>query len=266
MSEPVITEFHNNVLTITLNSPETGNVVNLKSLNLIIKYIERANRDDECRVIVIKGRDGVFSRGMDFNFMLEQAEDGIDLNFSRPYKDAVLAIRNSKKVTIAAIDGDVLAGGMGLVLACDIVISTSRSIFGLSEVLFGIIPAYVFPLLLERVTLKTARFIVLSSEKFGAGDALRYGIVDDIAGDDNLEKAVVFYIKRLLASSPDALALVKTYSDYIYKTGFDSMDDAMVAAGKTLTELLKDNDVTSAIKHFMEGDKMPWAVRYRKKK
>lgn len=263
MTDAVLFDLHNHVARLTLNRPETGNVVNIDNLELIYKCITEANVNPECRVIVVEGTQGVFSKGMDFKFMLEQSEDGIDLAFSEPYLRAVRAIRNSSKPVIAAIDGDVLAGGMGIALACDIVLATKRSRFGLSEVLFGIIPAYVFPFLLERVTLKTARFMVLSSQTFKAKDARRFGIVDDVTDDDRLEKTLTGYLKRILSSSPKALAITKSYSDTI--VGKD-LDEALAIAGEQLTALLNDDSNIAAIRGFMDGEKMPWMARYKRKK
>lgn len=263
MTDAVLFDLHSHVARITLNRPEKGNVVNLENLELLREYLLAAEGDDDCRAIVIQGRGGVFSRGMDFGFMLKRSEgEGIDLDFGAPYARAVLQIRNSAKPVIAAVDGEVLAGGAGIALAADIVVATERSVFGLSEVLFGIIPAYVFPLLLERVSFKRARYMVLSSSKLDARTSLQLGVFDEVVPDDRLEKTLTGYLKRLLFASPDALAVVKRYSDDIFG---EKMDDAMEKAANQLSFLLKEQRNTDAIKAFMEGEMMPWAVRYRKK-
>ncbi|HQH30926.1 MAG TPA: enoyl-CoA hydratase/isomerase family protein, partial [Spirochaetota bacterium] len=184
-------------------------------------------------------------------------------HFTDPYKKAVLAIRNSTKPVIAAIDGDVLAGGMGLALASDIIISTKRSVFGLSEALFGIIPAFVFPFLLERTSYKRARYMVLSTKKFSAEDALKFGIVDEITDDDRLNKSVKDMIKRLLYSSPAALALTKKYSDELTN---NKISEAVDFAQNQLTELLNVEENVNNIKAFIEGEKPGWAISYKGKK
>lgn len=264
MSDAVLYDLHSHVARITLNRPEAGNVVNLENLELLHHHLVTAETDPDCRAIVIEGKDGVFSRGMDFGFMLNKSQDeGIDADFGAPYQKAVLQIRNSKKPVIAAVDGQVLAGGTGIALACDIVVATERSTFGLSEVLFGIIPAYVMPLLLERVSFKRARYMVLSSQKFSARDAATFGVFDEVVPDDKLEKTLTGHLKRLLFASPDALAVVKTYSDAIFN---QKMDDAMTRAALQLSSLLKVKQNTDAIKAFMDGDMMPWTVRYKRKK
>jgi len=264
MTAPVLYDLHSHVARITLNRPDKGNVVNLDNLNLLHDHIERAEADPECRAIVIEGSGGVFSRGMDFGFMLKRSEkEGIDADFGAPYARAVLKIRNAAKPVIAAVDGEVVAGGTGLALSCDIVLATERSRFGLTEVLFGIIPAYVFPLLLERVSLKRARYLVLTSEKLTATDAVTFGLFDRVVADDKLEKALTATLKRLLFASPDALRTVKTYSDEIFRK---RLEDAMKHAADQLSLLLKDPRNTDAIKAFMDGDTMPWVAKYKRKK
>ncbi|MCP4602852.1 MAG: enoyl-CoA hydratase/isomerase family protein [Proteobacteria bacterium] len=263
MSEAVLYDLHSHVARITLNRPEIGNVVNIDNLKLLNQYLIDANENPDCRAVVIEGSSGVFSRGMDFQFMIKQSEKGIGREFSEPYIKAVMQIRNSDKPVIAAVDGEVLAGGLGIVLASDIVIATHRSVFGLSEVVFGIIPAYVFPLLLERVSFKKARFMVLSSRKFSAEEAYLFGLVDELIENDKLDKSLTIYLKRLLASSPEALSLTKTYSNNISQK---KIEESIEMAGKQLTELLNDKKNLEAIKSFQEGEKLPWTVKYRRKK
>ncbi len=256
----VLCEVKSYVANIILNNPENGNVVNNENLSLINQFLNDAISSENVRVIVIEGKDQVFCRGMDFKNLLKNSEMGIKDEFHEPYKETVKTIRNSPKPVIAKIDGDVLAGGMGIALACDIVLATKRSIFGLSEVLFGIIPAYVFPLLLERVNYKKARFMILSSKKFNAQDAYQYGIIDDICEDDKINKLTKDYIKRLLYSSPDALKLVKEYSDKLTENEFDKSIDF---AQKQLTELLNNKKNIESIKLFLDGEKPEWAISYK---
>jgi enoyl-CoA hydratase/carnithine racemase len=117
--------------------------------------------------------------------------------------------------------------------------------------------------LLERVPLKKARFIVLSSKKFTAEEYYRFGIIDDLAEDEKLEKILTGYIKRLLCSSPYALSLVKTYSD---KINSKDIEEAVITAGIQLTELLNNKKSVGAIKAFMEGEPIEWMTKYKRKK
>lgn len=256
----VIKNIKNNSAAIILNRPEKGNVVNNENLLLIHEYLKEAIESKDCRIIIIQGKDQVFSKGMDFQNLLRNSKYEITKEFSEPYKQVIKLIYKSPKPVIAAIDGYVLAGGMGLALACDIIIATKRSSFGLSEVLFGIIPAYVFPLLLERISFKKARSIILTSKLFTAHEAYQFGIVDEIVENDKLEKNLKRCIKRLLFSSPEALALTKHYSDKLKE---NNIDRYIEYAQEELTKLLNKKNVINAIKSFLEGKKPGWAITYK---
>ncbi len=259
----VVYEVKSYVANIILNKPQNGNVVNNDNLSLMKEYLNNAISSQDVRIIVIQGKDQVFCRGMDFKNLLKNANQGIKDEFHQPYKEVVKIIRNSPKPVIAKIDGDVLAGGMGIALACDIILATNRSLFGLSEVLFGIIPAYVFPLLLERVNYKKARFLILTSKRLNAIDAIKYGIIDEVCEDEKLNKLTKDYIKRLLYSSPEALRITKEYSDKLTDNKFDQAIDF---AQKQLTELLNNKKNIEAIKAFLDGEKPEWAVSYKPNK
>ncbi len=260
INDSVLYELKNHVAWITLNKPENGNVVNNDNLPLIYQYITEANNNSECRVIVLQGKDGIFCKGMDFLNLIKNSKAGeIKKEFTDPYKLAVKSIRNSNKPVIGAINGEVLAGGMGLALACDIVIATENSTFGLSEVLFGIIPAFVFPFLLERVSYKRARYLVLSSKKIAGLEAYYFGIVDEVVAEDKFNKSIKNIIKRLLYSSPEALSLTKKYADILTD---NKIDESVEYAQKQLTELLNIEKNVDVIKAFIEGEKPEWAISY----
>ena len=111
--QSVLNEAYGYVTRIKFNRPKQGNVVNEDNLGLLYKYLDEAINDDNIRVIVIEGSDGVFSRGMDFKNLLKHENTVIDVSFHEPYLKVVMKIHSSPKPVIAAIDGDVLAGGNG---------------------------------------------------------------------------------------------------------------------------------------------------------
>ena len=250
------------VTEIILNDPQNGNRLNYEFLQEFLALLNKAVASENTRVIVIRGTDGIFSLGMDFRFILNQGGE-ISQELTRPYADVMLAVRNSPKPVIALIEGQAIAGGMGFVLASDIVIATENAGFALTEVLFGIIPAYVFPLLLERMPLKKARFFVMSSKTLNAEEAKNIGIVDDVTSSEKAAKTLKNYYQRLLYSKPEAMALVKSYTDTLTDS---KIRENMQYAGKTLAELLQDRETRDAIRDFLQGIKMHWARTYKKRK
>lgn len=261
MSDNVLKITENYVTKIILNKPETGNLINKDNMLSLSDSLKEAVDSKDCRVIVIQGKDGIFCNGLDFSEVIENIGDEITKEFIEPYKDVLKIINTSPKPVIAAIDGSVLAGGMGIMLASDVIVATRTSKFGFSEVLFGLIPALVFPFLLERVSFKKARYLTLTSKNFYAEEAYSIGIIDDIAEDsEDLEKIVSRHLKRFLYSSPDALFLVKEYSDKLTESRINS---SVEYAQDVLLRLLNNKRNTNAIKMFLEGGLPDWAVRLK---
>lgn len=246
---------------ITLNSPETGNTVNNENLITLNNLIKESLEDSRVRIIVIKGSNGVFCKGMDFNKAVNQE---IDENWARPYIDLIKTIINSGKIFISAVDGEVIAGGMGLMLSCDIIISSEKSVFSFSEVLFGLIPAMVMPLLLNRVNIRKAVYLTASSVKINAEEALRIGIIDELANNgEPIEKKLKQLLKRLLFSSPDALKLAKHYPNEL---SGNNLSEKLETGLIKITELLNDSANINAIKNYMNGELPEWCISYRSRK
>lgn len=243
---------------ITLASPATGNTLHQESLCLLKQYIDAARQDCGVRLIILQGQTQVFCRGMDFTKLLHQA--AVE-EFTTPYMDTVMALRDCEKPVLTFVDGDVLAGGMGLVCASDIVLATENASFGLSEVFFGLIPAYVLPLLLERVPFKKARYLALSARRIKADEAHTIGLVDEVIPAAQSRAKLREYRQRLLFSSPDALGLVKSYTDTLLTA---DLKRAMLKARIQLEKLLMDKQTITTIREFQEGGSMPWNVGSRK--
>jgi polyketide biosynthesis enoyl-CoA hydratase PksH len=256
--KPVHYEIEKHTAFITLNTPETGNTVNCENLELIKDYIREAVTDDGVRAIVLQGKDGVFCRGMDFTMLFKPLAS---VHFTVPYMETVLAIHNAEKPVICLVDGEVLAGGMGLVCASDIVLCSETATFGLSEVYFGLVPAYVFPLLLERVAFKKARYLAISSRKIDAREALSIGLADDVVPSHAMKRTLKEYLQRILFSSPEAISLVKRYSDTLLE---QELSSALGKARIQLESLLKNKKNLDAIKAFQAGEPLPWSMSYRK--
>jgi enoyl-CoA hydratase/carnithine racemase len=253
LEKTVISERIGHVVKITLNCPEKGNVLSEEMLSSMGILLEDMESDTDIRVLVLAGKNGVFSNGMDFDGLVKTGK-----NLIIPFIEALVKIRNLSKPVISVIDGNVSAGGMGLMLASDLVIATERSTFGFTEVMFGLIPAIVFPLLCERVSYKKARYLVMSSMKINMFDALNMGLIDESVKHDQLDKELKTVIQKLLFASPEALKRVKTFSDKVSRNDTVRL---LYEGGEELGKLLEKKETIEAIKQFMEGGKLPWSVK-----
>ncbi len=236
-------------VTITLSG--------LEQLDAIIKAAAGA---DGCRALVLDGAPGCFCRGMDLQVVgdLSEAERRTG---SRLFAECLCGLRGARQLVVAAVDGDALAGGLGLVAAADVVVATERSTFGLPELMLGLLPAMVLPLLMERVGRQGARRLALSTASVASQRALAIGLVDELVeGPDQLERKVRSVLKNALRVQPDAVAELKRFTAEI---AFMDYRDA-VAAGRALTdERLSRPDTLAAISDFLSGEPLPWLDRYR---
>src|SRR5690242_20112014 len=156
--------------------------------------LERAIASPRPGVVVLAGGEGTFCRGIDFVSLLAADDTGtLPAECARSvdaFVECVWLIRSCDRPVIAAVDGETLAGGVGLAAACDLVVATERSTFGLPETLFGLVPAITLPVLLERMTPQKARLVMLSAGAYGAAEAQTLGLVDVVTSADTLAATV----------------------------------------------------------------------------
>ncbi len=250
---------------ITLNKSEEGNRLDLETLEHLSSTFNKSSLDNNVRVILLRSNGNTFCTGMDLVQLqnlkagMDRAEKALSL-----YVDLLSAIYNSPKPVICLVNGDVKAGGVGLMSACDIIIASNDSNFELSEVLFGLIPANVLPYLFSlRITPQKARYLILSSKRISAAEAHRLNLVDEIFPRHELEKAVRTVIKRLFRSSPGALAETKAFTKMLLGK---ELDTARELAKEKLLELIKRPEVIHAVTAFNEGSVPDWFGRYRPQK
>ena len=249
---------------ITLSQSDKGNLLNSESLNAIYQAVNNAVNDKDTRVIVLRSNGPVFCLGMDLVSLQSRKDNKEVENALLYYVKACAAIFDSPKPVIALVQGDVKAGGVGLASACDIVLATEQASFELGEVLFGILPANVLPYVLGyRLSFQKARYLVLTSKKIGPQEALRIGLVDEVIPADKLEKEAKKLIKRLLRSSPNALAEAKSFTKEIsHKTP----DQVREAAKDKLLSLVQLPEVIEGVASFNSGDVPEWFASYRPEK
>jgi enoyl-CoA hydratase/carnithine racemase len=207
----------------------------------------------ECRVIVLEGTPGSFCKGMDLAFAVAhpaEAREGVHA-FAR----GLLALRQSTRVVVAAIDAPVAGGGVGLAAAADIAIATTDSTFSLPELVLGLLPAVVLPVLFERMPPQKARAIALGGT-VDARSAVRLGLIDRrVDGPAELDAAVRAAIKHVLRCHPDAVAGLKRLS-----RDQEALDlrRALDLGAQRTAEILDDREALGHIGAFLGGESPPW--------
>jgi len=199
------TEREGGVLRITIAKPERRNAFDAE---LIGELRGAFGEVGDARAVVLAGDGPSFSAGAD----VEWQRSAIDLTFEENVEDALRLYRMLETVdscaapVVARVQGYALGGGSGLVACADVAIAAPDATFGFTEVRLGIIPAVISPFVLAKIGAAARRYF-LTGERFGADDALRLGLVHEVAED--LDGAVERVVGELLQSGPEAARAAK---------------------------------------------------------
>jgi methylglutaconyl-CoA hydratase len=211
MSAPLAVAREAGVLTLTLSRPEKRNALSSALVEALHQALESADLDAEVRVVVLTGEGKDFCAGADLEELLASAEAPPEANEASALRLGTLftRMRSLPKPVIAVVRGRALAGGAGLMTACDIVVASEGAQVGYPEVLRGFVPAMVMTMLRRQAGEKVALDLVLTGRLLGAEEARRAGLVSRVVPEEALDREAR-ELARILADAPaSALALTK---------------------------------------------------------
>ena len=203
--------FGGGVSTVTLNRPEVRNAFNDEVIaELTAVFIELGKRE-EVRCIVLAANGTAFCAGADLNWMKRMADYTRDENVAdaSALAEMLRVVHACPNPTIARVQGDVYAGGTGLVAACDIAVSVDSAGYCLSEVKLGLIPATISPYVIRAMGARAAHRYFLTAERFDAAEALRIGFVHEVVAAAELDAKVAELARSLVNAGPEAAKLCK---------------------------------------------------------
>ena len=205
------TEMNGAVATLTLDRPEVRNAFNEALIAELTQQFTVLGQRDDVRCIVLAANGPAFCAGADLNWMRRMADYSHDENIADAAQLAEMlrVIYECPKPTVARIQGDVYAGGMGLVAACDMAVAVDSASFCLSEVRLGLIPATISPYVIRAMGTRASHRYFLTAERFGAAEALRIGFVHEVVAADELDAKVDELLKALTTASPNAVRVCK---------------------------------------------------------
>jgi methylglutaconyl-CoA hydratase len=207
----ITVKLHLDIGTISLNRPDVRNAFNDEVIAEITQAFTELSMRDDVRCIVLAAEGPAFCAGADLNWMRRMADYSREENLADAGKLAEMlrVIYECPKPTVARIQGDVIAGGMGLVAACDVAISVDTANFCLSEVKLGLIPATISPYVIRAMGARAAHRYFLTAERFSAQEALRIGFVHEVVSSDQLDAKVDEITQTLVKNSPNAVKVCK---------------------------------------------------------
>jgi len=193
---------------LRLNRPEALNALNRPLTSALEEALERVAAMDEVRVLVVAGRGRAFCAGNDIKEMQTVAPDEAEA-LARRHAAIVQRFSSLPQVTIAAVDGYALGGGLMLAIAQDVRVASDRARFGLPEVTLGFPPAYGIARLLDVVAGGHARDLLLTGRTIHATEALRIGLVNRVVAPPTLEASVTSLAAEIARSPRSGLSATK---------------------------------------------------------
>ena len=265
MSQPTVDyQVSNHIATITMNDPKTLNAFSTVLKNAMMAALNKADTDEQVRVIIIQGAGGNFSSGGHIGEMLEngmEAEALSDkLNFMVAEVGQIsLKLRNIHKPIIAKLEGAVAGAGMNLALTCDFRIASDTAKFVQAFINIGLVPdAGGIYLLNQLIGVAKTTEMVMLGDKLKAQDMARLNLVNDVVSTDELDAAVQALADRLSQLPSKALASMK---HMINTHSFMGLNEALDMEVDQQTMLAKTDDFKEGISAFMEKRKPVYVGR-----
>ena len=211
MSTSLSLTYAGTVARITLTQPEVRNAFSDEVIADITAAFTEAGQRADVRAVVLAAEGPAFCAGANLHWMRRMADYTREENLADAGKLAEMlrVIYECPKPTIARVQGDVYAGGMGLVAACDMAVAVDTAGFCLSEVKLGLIPATISPYVIRAMGPRAAHRYFLTAERFGAAEALRIGFVHEVVTADRLDACVEAWLQALTTASPNAVRACK---------------------------------------------------------
>jgi methylglutaconyl-CoA hydratase len=202
------------VTLVTLNRPERRNALTIELMSELTAAIENAGAEPGQRILILRGAGKAFCTGLD----LQEAAKNDPHTTAEMVARTLLALAETPLVTIATVHGAAVAGGAGIMSACDFVIAAERTKIGYPEVRRGLVAGLVMTFLRRQLRERDLRELLLASELIDAERAREIGLVNCVAPTDQLESEAQKIAASVLQGAPGAIANSKRLMEELWST------------------------------------------------
>lgn len=244
------------IATITLNRPDKRNAISYELIDDLIAALKQAAASP-AQIIILTGAGKAFCSGMDMENLkqLTGRSDEQNLQDSVTMASLFRTLYDFPKPTIAAVNGAAIAGGTGLATQCDFTLAVPEAKFGYTEVRIGFVPGIVSSFLIANIGEKRARDLLLTGRIFGAEEAHRLGLVNEIVAPEQLMARAQELARQLLENSPASLRATKSLLSSYTREQFDRQ---IAQAVKENAAIRQTADFKEGITAFLEKRKPTW--------
>lgn len=247
------------VATVALDQPDTRNALSDQLLGELIAALEAARDESEVRCVVLSStHDRVFSAGANLGGFAAEVPLVHKHFGTEKFPRVFRLLGELGKPSICAAGGHVLAGALGIALACDLIIAREGVRFGTPEINVGVFPFMIMALIYRNVPRKAANELLLLGEQISAEEAARIGIVNRVVPADEFDAVVREWARKLAAKSPVMMRLGK---DAMFRQQDMALADALDFLRSQLTIAFSTEDIQEGVKAFFEKREPEWRGR-----
>jgi enoyl-CoA hydratase len=247
------------VATITLDDPETRNSLSPQLLEELLQSLRAARDDESVRCVVLaSSHEKVFSSGANLGAFDADAPLIDRYTATQPFVDIFKALGALGKPSIVAANGHVLAGSLGIALACDLIVAKQGAGFGTPEINVGLFPFMIMALIYRNVPRKKTNEMLLLGERLSAEEALEAGIVNRVVAAEDFDGAVEEWATKLAAKSPVVMRLGK---NAMWRQMDMPLIDALDYLRSQLAIELGTEDAIEGVRAFFEKREPEWKGR-----
>ena len=251
----------NTIALVTLNRPEVHNAFNQTLIAELTQALRALGTDAAVRAVVLLGAGASFCAGADLKWMEKMATFSKAQNLADANALAAMlsTLNELPKPTVARVHGAAFGGGVGLVACCDIAIGAQDAAFALSESKLGLIPATISPYVIEAIGARAARRYFLSAERFSAAEALRLGLLHDLAQISELDERINELLGFLVTAGPRAQAECKAL---IRAVAHRPIGAAMIAdTAMRIARVRASSEAKEGVAAFLGKRRAAWVPR-----
>jgi enoyl-CoA hydratase len=257
--EKIRYEVAEHVATITLDDPDTRNALSIDLLGELIGALESARDDEDVRVVVLaSSHEKVFSSGANLAGFGAEAPIVHKHFGSEAFVRVFKLLGELGKPSLVAANGHVLAGSLGIALACDLIIAREGAGFGTPEINVGLFPFMIMALIYRNVPRKKTNEMLLLGERLTAEEAREAGIVNKVVPPEEFDAAVADWAGKLAAKSPLIMRLGK---DALWRQMDMPLAEALDYLRSQLTIELSTEDAVEGVTAFFEKREPQWKGR-----
>jgi enoyl-CoA hydratase len=244
------------VATIAMDRPEARNALSDQLLDDLLAAFGAARDDDDVRCVVLTStHEKVFSAGGDLGAFASDAPLIEKYHATARFPRLFQLIGGLGKPTLCAANGHVLAGALGVALACDLIVAKEGARFGTPEINVGVFPFMIMALIYRNVGRKKTNELLLLGEQISAREAERLGIVNKVVPAEEFDAAVADWAGKLAAKSPLLMRLGK---DAMYRQQDLSLAEAIAYLHTQLVLSFSTSDIQEGVKAFFEKREPVW--------